>query len=986
MQRKRTATQATRILLQTTLGLTTIFGLAAASSPRANAQDTRTVTEPTFPAACAVLSSQLAIAAGEPASETAFDTSRIQTALNACPTGQAVELVVSGTNNAFLIQPITLPTGVTLLVDGGVTVFASRNPADYQISGKETCGTVGTAGNGCNPLFNVNSGNTSTGAGIMGYGVIDGRGEDKLLVNGVASTNSWWDIANQAQTAGGAQNNFITLAASKAANFTLYKITFRNSAMFHVKWQGADGFTAWGVKVATPYTARNSDGIDPSGSDITVTNSSISDGDDNVALSASSATANITISNDNTYSGHGISVGSYTQGGLTNMLVSNINQAGTAADGNGIALRIKSALDRGGTVQNVTYQNICMQNHKTLLDIDPFYNSNAGTLVPLFSNITFQNVHGLTAGTITLEGHDVNHPTTITLNNVVFDSLAQSNISPAFSYDTITLGPGPVSPTFLQSQTGTGVAYMGNVSSPGTAPYPCSASTFTYLVGELYLSTASTTNQKTLTNVPGPGTVTLNAVLATAMSQVTYGAYTGTAAPTAAVQFREGNATVGSGTLSGNGTLATLSLTGVTTGPHTYTAYYPGDTTYAAYPFGSVTVMVIPTAVASSTALTAAPAAVQAGSSTVLTATVTGHSLAAGPTGMVNFLDGTTVIGSGMLNPTTDQATYTATLNGVTTHNLTAVYLGDPNDATSTSPAVPVAASAIPTMTNVSLSSATVATGSNTTVTATVTATSGVPAGTVTFYNGTTSIGTGTLSNGVATVTVSSSSMTAQSISASYAATGNYGGSTSSAISLNFANAFTLAPAAYQVALGPGKSTTVAVTATPASGFTGTITFACASPVAYVTCAMTPATATATGGAAVQSTVTVSVVATTSQLRGAPFDNLRRGGQPGLQLDSAIQTARLRQPKSERGSAPLAAILLPIGGLALLGFTRKSSRTRRYGVLLACLVTLCTLAGLSGCSSTPAAGTLPVGPEKVTITATSGTTSASTTVTVNVTQ
>ena len=79
-------------------------------------------------------------------------------------------------------------------------MFASRNPADYQITGAETCGTVGTAGNGCNPLFNIANNASSSGAGIMGYGVIDGRGEDKLLVNGTASTSSWWDIASQAQT------------------------------------------------------------------------------------------------------------------------------------------------------------------------------------------------------------------------------------------------------------------------------------------------------------------------------------------------------------------------------------------------------------------------------------------------------------------------------------------------------------------------------------------------------------------------------------------------------------------------------------------------------------------------------------------------------------------------------------------------------------------------------------------------------------------
>src|SRR4051794_28563076 len=80
----------------------------------AHAQDRRTVTEPTFPVACSVLAAQLQIVNGEPSSETAFDTSRIQAALNAavtaCP-GKAVELTTSGANAAFLIQPLSIPGG-----------------------------------------------------------------------------------------------------------------------------------------------------------------------------------------------------------------------------------------------------------------------------------------------------------------------------------------------------------------------------------------------------------------------------------------------------------------------------------------------------------------------------------------------------------------------------------------------------------------------------------------------------------------------------------------------------------------------------------------------------------------------------------------------------------------------------------------------------------------------------------------------------------
>jgi Glycosyl hydrolases family 28/Bacterial Ig-like domain (group 3) len=935
--------------------------MAAILCVAAHAQDTRTVNEPTFPASCSTLQAQLAIVNGEPASETTFDTTRLQAALNGCASGQAVELQTSGTNNAFLIQPITIPTGVTLLVDGGVTVFASRNPVDYQIAGKETCGTVGSAGNGCNPLFNIANNATSSGAGIMGYGVIDGRGEDKLLVNGTASANSWWDIAAQAQAANGAQNNFVLLAASKASNFTLYKITLKNSAMFHVTWKNATGLTVWGAKIIAPFSARNSDGIDPQGSNITITNSSISDGDDNVAVSASSASSNITISNDNTYSGHGISVGSFTQGGLTNMLVTNINQAGTAADSNGIALRLKTALDRGGLLQNITYQNICMQNHRSLIVITPLYNTNSGTLIPQFKNITFQNVHGLTNGVMSIAGYDANHLTTLNLNNFVFDNLSASNLLPVFTFDTITLGPGPVSPTFLQTLTGTGVSYNGSVTAPTTAPYPCSASTFTFLVGELYLSTATSTNLSTVT-IPGPGTVTLNAMLQPTMSQVTYTNSTGTAAPTAPVQFYEGTNMVGTATLGGNGTIASLTLTGVASGTHAYTAQYPGDSTYAAYPFGSVTVTVSPFSTSSTTSLSASPSPVQAGSSTVLTATVTGTQSNALPTGTVNFLDGATVIGSAALGTASSggsvSATLSTVLSGLGTHSLSAQYAGDSNNGASTSAADSVTVTAIPTTTTLTLASSSIAIGASEVLTATVTSGSGVPTGTVTFSSGTTSLGTGTLTNGTATVTTTSNTVGSETITAAYSAMGNFGGSTSAPLTLSFTNPLSLSLSATAISITPGGSGTVTLSAAPAIGFTGAVTFTCSSPVAYVTCSLNPSSQTISGTAAAQSVVTLNVASTVSKT-----------GQ------------------EDRGLIAY-AVLLPFGTFVLFGVTRKRKVARKLSLM--CMLCAVVAAGITGCggggssSTTTTKPVAPSGSQVVTITAKSAPATQTTQVTVNI--
>ena len=97
-----------------------------ATALAANAQDTRTVVEPTIPARCATLSAQIS---SPLADETHLDTPRIQQTLDSCAPGKAVVLARDGSKNAFLTGPLDLRRGVTLVVSGGVTLFASNNPA-----------------------------------------------------------------------------------------------------------------------------------------------------------------------------------------------------------------------------------------------------------------------------------------------------------------------------------------------------------------------------------------------------------------------------------------------------------------------------------------------------------------------------------------------------------------------------------------------------------------------------------------------------------------------------------------------------------------------------------------------------------------------------------------------------------------------------------------------------------------------------------------
>lgn len=162
------------------------------------AQDTRTVIEPLFPPLCATLDAQLRTAGCSlaAADEQRLDTARIQKAIDKCGKGRAVMLHVDEEKNAFLSGPLELRPDVTLIVGLGVTLYASRDPALYAVS-PGSCGVMNhTPGpRGCKPLIAVDH---APNSGIMGDGVIDGRGGEKML----GSNQSWWDLAGEARAGG----------------------------------------------------------------------------------------------------------------------------------------------------------------------------------------------------------------------------------------------------------------------------------------------------------------------------------------------------------------------------------------------------------------------------------------------------------------------------------------------------------------------------------------------------------------------------------------------------------------------------------------------------------------------------------------------------------------------------------------------------------------------------------------------------------------
>jgi polygalacturonase len=367
-------------------------------------QDTRQVSEPVIPKSCVTLkASSASIEEDKP------DTARIQNALDKCPAGQAVEL----TGKVFLAGPLQLRAGVTLLVGAGTTLYGSRNPRDYDLS-PGSCGVVDKKGHGCKALI---SGDHVSGAAVMGGGTIDGRGGATLIGQKV----SWWDLAQEAKVKNLNQSVPRLMALSHCDNFTLYKITLHNSANFHVAYSGGNGFTAWGVIIYSPKTARNTDGIDPGNAqNVTIKRCFIRTGDDNVAIKAGAPgpTGHMTIEDNHFYTGHGMSIGSETDGGASAIRVTNLS-----IDGADNGIRIKSNSSRGGPVRDVVYEDVCIKDTKNPIYMDSNYSymGEARDKLPSFENIVLRDVRVLSAGKITLDGYDAVHRLGITFDNVFLD-------------------------------------------------------------------------------------------------------------------------------------------------------------------------------------------------------------------------------------------------------------------------------------------------------------------------------------------------------------------------------------------------------------------------------------------------------------------------------------------------------------------------------------------------------------------------------------
>jgi polygalacturonase len=395
------------------------------------------------------------------ADESKPDTDRIQSAIDACPEGHSVQLKSDGGKNAFLTGPLKMAKGVTLWVDKGSTLFASRNPRDYDVRAG-TCGSDDhDDSGGCKPVILVEK---TTDVGIMGEGVIDGRGGEPML----GSTMTWWDVAQDAKVKNLKHSNPRLIDVKKVSNFTMYKITLHNAPKFHVGLN-AQSYMVWGVTLLTPSKAtnsqgkpltakyaRNTDGIDPSAAlDGVIAYSNISVGDDQIAIKGGDAgpTSNLIIAHNRFGTGHGMSIGSETNGGVSRVYVYDLAidgdmDTGGAGDVNLNGIRIKSDPSRGGEVTDITYRDICMRGMANPILLTPHYSKEEdGSSIPIYKRISINNVRSMKGANsavkpvVTLQGWDPENILEVNMSNVIIDGIAPNGVKAEFA--DVAIGPGP---------------------------------------------------------------------------------------------------------------------------------------------------------------------------------------------------------------------------------------------------------------------------------------------------------------------------------------------------------------------------------------------------------------------------------------------------------------------------------------------------------------------------------------------------------------
>jgi len=204
----------------------------------------------------------------------------------------------------------------------------------------------------------------------------------------------------------------VLISIYKSNKVLLKDITSSNSPAWNIHPLFSTNLTFDSIKVKNEYSAQNGDGIDiESCKNVLVFNSVFEVGDDGICIKSGKnrearlikgPSENIYIHDNLVYHAHGgIVIGSEMSRGVKNVFVSNNSFIGTD-----VGIRFKSAIGRGGVVEDIHLDNIYMSDikeeaiifdlgyslykmdHENSDDVEAIDNDD----IPYFQNITMSNM------------------------------------------------------------------------------------------------------------------------------------------------------------------------------------------------------------------------------------------------------------------------------------------------------------------------------------------------------------------------------------------------------------------------------------------------------------------------------------------------------------------------------------------------------------------------------------------------------------------
>jgi len=367
---------------------------------------------------------------------TSDNTTAFQAAINdvSAHGGGTVQIPGPG---IYLSGPLTMKSKVNLQIEAGATLRMLP---------------YGTWP-GTTPLLTFSS---LSNVELSGGGAVDGQGA------------AWW-LNNPG-------SGLYMIYFNNCNTVLVQNVTVSNAPAQQIVFKGKDGnITLRDLVIRAPSShvtpaSHNTDGIDLIGTNCLVQACDISTGDDNIAIGSSGGvSAGIVVTNCVFGVGHGLSIGSHTEGGVSNLVAINCTFNGTD-----YGIRMKSDNDRGGIAQNLSYYNLGMTNLRyAAISIHSYYNSDndpigvtpataaaqAGAAIssttPIWRNIVISNVTAtvsslgqacviwgrkeLPVTNIFLSNLNITAPATFALYNVYNSQFIDSTITMSSSSKTFSL-------------------------------------------------------------------------------------------------------------------------------------------------------------------------------------------------------------------------------------------------------------------------------------------------------------------------------------------------------------------------------------------------------------------------------------------------------------------------------------------------------------------------------------------------------------------